>query len=303
MLFDFRLAINPIAGSELRKYPIIRDFGPQGHQKTFHRSEPKVDPYTMAIAGATQLSASMELNFYDQSYGKVFGIPAPLRNFSKTRTSTYARAGSDIKYSRVHIKGMDEKQPKDVWAFLTDTSTGTDVMTILFGGTWKKAGSYDLTEGPGFYRSLYGFENSTWATHIDQIDHEQGKIELGKHLIFPSLGLQVPNYADFAHSCKYEPYLKMHRGNGSLAELEHQGKEKYRYDGGDVVLRTASFGPTQGKLEMCARRRDVLDKNGDVVLKGLGDKLPVVAGMVMSHRYQAWSRGERKGCKGAFNNR
>ena len=88
----------------------------------------------------------------------------------------------------------------------------------------------------------------------------------------------------------------MHRGNGSNAELQRQGKERYRYDGGDVVLRTALFGLTQGKLEMCAWRRDMLDKNGNVILKGLGDELPVVAGLVISHRYQMWSRGERKGC-------
>ena len=66
---------------------------------------------------------------------------------------------------------------------------------------------------------------------------------IGEHLVFPSLGLQVPTFADFERSCKYEPYLKVHRGSDDVTEIERQGNEKYKYDSGDVVLRTASFGP------------------------------------------------------------
>ena len=115
------------------------------------------------------------------------------------------------------------------------------------------------------------------------------------------MGLQIPNFADFERSCKYELYLKVHRGSGDVTEIERQGNERYKYDGGDVVLRTASFGLTQGQLEMCARRRDVVDKNGEIVLQVLGDKLPVVIGLIASYRHEDWSQGKRKGCRGARN--
>ena len=93
----------------------------------------------------------------------------------------------------------------------------------------------------------------------------------------------------------------MHRGSGDLTGIERQGFEKYKYDGGDVVMRTAFFGLTQVKLGICARWRDVVDKKGDVVLKKLGDELPVVAGLIASHRYEGWLEGKRKGCEGARN--
>ncbi len=134
-----------------------------------------------------------------------------------------------------------------------------------------------------------------------QQGYEYGRFELAQHLILRDLGLRAPNFADFSSSCEYEPYLKMHRGNGSLAELEQQGREEYRYDGGDVVLRTASFGATQGKLKMCARWRDVLVKYGNVVLEGLGSRLPVVAGLIASYRYDGVRQEKRKGCRGFAN--
>lgn len=78
----------------------------------------------------------------------------------------------------------------------------------------------------------------------------------------------------------------MHCGSGSLAELDRLAKEKYREDDGDVVLRTATLGHTQGKLEVCARWKDVVDKDGTVLLQSLGEKLPVVAGFLASCRYE-----------------
>lgn len=131
---------NHVTGDELRVYPIIKDLGPQGHQKAFNNSASKVDPYTMAVADTTQRSASMELNFYDPSYSEVFGIPDPLRNFSRTRTSIYGQLESNFKYAYVHLKGMEERQPKDFWAQFSDTSTDPEILKILFGSTWEKDG-------------------------------------------------------------------------------------------------------------------------------------------------------------------
>ncbi|MCJ1458222.1 hypothetical protein MMC28_008593 [Mycoblastus sanguinarius] len=92
-----------------------------------------------------------------------------------------------------------------------------------------------------------------------------------------------------------------YRGNGSIAEIERQGKEKYNRDDGTVILRTVAFGPTQGKLEMCAMRRDVLYERGNVVLEGVGDKLPFAAGLMASYYYKGWAQGKRKGWKSHFN--
>lgn len=114
----------------------------------------------------------------------------------------------------------------------------------MFSGGWYESPDYTVNEEPGFYRVLYDWENTTWAAQIAQKFHENGTFLIGEHLVFPSLGLQIPNFADFERSCKYEPYLKVHRGSGDVAEIERQGNEKYRYDGGDIVLRRASFGLT-----------------------------------------------------------
>lgn len=62
-----------------------------------------------------------------------------------------------------------------------------------------------------------------------------------------------------------------------------------------MVLRTVAFGIKQRRLEICARRRDVVTDTG-VVLKGLGDKLPVVAGFLASVRYEGWKHGRQGSC-------
>jgi hypothetical protein len=208
----------------------------------------------------------------------------------------------------------DDQMDEDLWAKTTSPETRFDLKTMIFDSSWKDGTTFMASKDFRYYRTLYDFKNGIRATQINHLDYsfeahnatkgayqqryEHGRLELGQHLILRDLGLQVPNFADFSSSCEYEPYLKMHRGNGSLAELEQQGREEYRFDGGDLVLRTASFGATQGKLEMCARRGDVLIKYGNVVLEGLGSKLPVVARLIASYRYNGVRQEKRKGCRG-----
>ena len=293
---------NKVLGNGLRTYPIIRDLGPQPHNI---KSSPRVDPYTVALVTRLYKPANtpstLEQNFYDRSYREVFGIPEEKMGLFVNRGTTYTQTIDNVNYTRTHFKGMKEQNPDQVWEQMTNTQHGPSAFQIMFGGGWYESPDYTLDEEPGFYRVLYDWENTTWTTQIAQKFHENGTFLIGEHFVFPSLGLQIPNFADFGRSCKYEPYLKVHRGSGDVTEIERQGNEKYKYDSGDVVLRTASFGPTQGQLEMCARRRDVVDKNGEIVLQGLGDKLPVVAGLIASYRHEDWSQGKRKGCRGARN--
>ena len=245
--------------------------------------------------------STLELNFYDPSYREVFGIPEVNASRYVNRDTTYIEDGSEYQRTRTHFKGMKEPNPDQIWERMTGTQYGPTTYQKVFGGAWYESAPYTLDEEPGFYRVIYDWEATSWTTQIGQQVHENGTFLIGEHLIFPSLGLQVPNFADFERSCKYEPYLKVHRGSGDVTELQSQAKEKYKYDGGDIVLRTASFGLTQGPLEMCARRRDVVDERGEVVLQGLGDKLPVVAGLIASYRHEEWSLGKRKGCRGPRN--
>ena len=236
--------------------------------------------------------STLELNFYDPSYREVFGIPEVNASRYENRDTTYiedgSEDGSEYQRTRTHFKGMKEPNPDQIWE-------------RMIGGAWYMSAPYTLDEETGFYRVIYDWEATSWTTQIGERVHENGTFLIGEHLIFPSLGLQVPNFADFERSCKYEPYLKVHRGSGDVTELESQAKEKYKYDGGDIVLRTAAFGLTQGQLEMCARRRDVVDERGNVVLQGLGNKLPVFAGLITSYRHEEWSLGNRKGCRGPRN--
>lgn len=83
---------------------------------------------------------------------------------------------------------------------MTDTQHGPSAFHIMFGGGWYESPDYILKEEPGFYRVLYYWGNMTWNTQIVQKFHENGTFLIGEHLVFPSLGLQVPNFADFEQS-------------------------------------------------------------------------------------------------------
>lgn len=246
----------------------------------------------MAIASNStdESQTSVELNYYDNSLSGTFGIPS-LLPAPPLRTTTIQDTRIGMTVTQTHAKDTDELNPSELWKqkikkIFNDWGSDEDDKIIVV---------IDVNESPGFYRVIYNSILNTWSTQVDTQPQYNGTFVSDQHLIFPSLGLQVPNFIDFAKSCKYEPFLKMHRGTGALAEIEKQGNESYRHDGGDVVLRTVAFGIKQRKLEICARRRDVVTDKG-VVLKGLGDKLPVVAGFLASVRYEGWKHGRQGGC-------
>ncbi len=249
-------------------------------------------PYTMALASnlTDKSQTSVELNYYDNSLQKPFGITQTLHAPLPLRATTITDNRLGMTFTQTHAQDANEENPSELWkekikkVFMDWSNTEEDNVVAKI----------DVNESPGFYRVIYDSVRNTWSSQVDSQPQYNGTFTSDQHLIFPSLGLQVPNFIDFAKSCKYEPFLKMHRGTGTLAELEKQRKESYRYDSPDVVLRTVAFGIKQRKLEICARRRDVVTDKG--VLKGLGDKLPVVVGFLASVRYEGWKYGRQGVC-------
>ncbi len=244
----------------------------------------------MAVASndTDKSQSSMELNYYLNALNEVLGITQTPESPPPLRTTTITDARIDMSFTQVHAKDTNEVNPSELYRKRIGkifVSTIEDYLVVKI----------NVTESPGFYRVIYDNVRNTWATQIGAQPQYNGTFTSQQHLIFPSLGLQVPNFFDYARTCKLEPFLKMHRGTGALAEIERQGKESYRYDGGDVVLRTVAFGIKQRKLEICARRRDVVTSQG-IILKGLGDKLPVVAGLLASVRYLGDENGRQENC-------
>ncbi len=247
----------------------------------------------MAIASNStdKSQTSVELNYYDNPLNEILGITQTIQAPLPLRATTIDDNRIGMTIIQTHAKDTYELNPSELWkdkikkVFNSWGSDEEDNIVVKI----------DVHESPGFYRVIYDNVLNEWLTQVDSKPQYNGTFTSDQHLIFPSLGLQVPNFADFAKSCKYEPFLKMHRGTGAPSEIEIQGKESYRYDGGDVVLRTVALGIKQRRLEICARRRDVVTDMG-VVLKGLGDKLPVVAGFLASVRYEGWKHGRQGSC-------
>ena len=235
--------------------------------------------------------SSMELNYYWDALNEVLGITQTPETPPPLRITTITDARIDMSFTQVHAIDTNEVNPSELYRkrirkiFESGDSTIDDSLIVKI----------NVTESPGFYRVVYDNVHNTWSSQVGAQPQYNGTFTSQQHLIFPSLGLQVPNFFDYARTCKLEPFLKMHRGTGALAEIEMQGKESYRHDGGDVVLRSVAYGIKQRKLEICARRRDIVTDQG-VVLKGLGDKLPVVAGFLANMRYLGSANGRQENC-------
>ncbi|KAI9700327.1 MAG: hypothetical protein M1836_002342 [Candelina mexicana] len=143
----------------------------------------------------------------------------------------------------------------------------------------------------------YDFVNGHWSTTLDGTLQRNGSfVHSYKDLILPELGLQIPDFADFERNCIYEPFVKVHRGSGDATELDRQRGEKFTHNNDDIVLRTASFGWSQGALNICAQKESTVSENGVILRKGLGDDLPVVAGLIATLRYDGFMRKTRRLC-------
>lgn len=243
-------------------------------------------------------TTSFNLNYYKPSLRPTFGIPSghKVANFSNRRSTIYTVPKQNFKYTDADHSETGNRFNKQIGRPVPE---GVDA----FLSTLISLANVNVEEEKGVYGVDYDWENGTWSSRIDSQPEHNGTFSIGpQHLILPSLGLQIPNFALFARSCKYEPFLKTHRGNGNLKDIETQGEEKYRHNSKDVVLRTAAFGMKQDGLEICARRRDILDKDGGLVTKGLGPEVHVVAGLIASYRWREWNLGRRKGCRGSMLN-
>ncbi len=213
--------------------------------------------YTMAVASNRMKDSqtSVELNYYDDSLKDFFAINTPLQASLPSRITTIIDLRIGMTLIQSHTKDTNEINPSNIWqrsimkVFKKWDDDFEDALIINF----------NVDASVGFYCVIYDRASENWTSQVDSQRQDSGKF------IFGSLGLQVPNSVDFSR-CKFEPFLKMYRGIGSYEELEKQGGKNYRSNEG-VVLRTAAFGITQRKLEICARRKDVITDKG-VVLKG-----------------------------------
>ena len=156
-----------------------------------------------------------------------------------------------------------------------------------------------MTENPGLYRVLYDWQAGTWSTQvyppapspsITLSNGTFGATNIGDRdfFVFPSLDLHIPEFQRFNRSCKYEPFIKVHKLSDAGDETREQqmqrhAKMKYKADDGSVVMRARSPGLTQGRMELCAKRRE------------MKEALEVVAGIVAGVRWGAYDR--RRGCK------
>ena len=59
------------------------------------------------------------------------------------------------------------------------------------------------------------------------------------------------------------------------------------------MLRSTAYGERHNALRLCARREDVYGNGGELRLKGLGESLPVVAGVLAVERWRADKKGGR----------
>lgn len=150
-----------------------------------------------------------------------------------------------------------------------------------------------------FYHILYNWDLQTWTSYFGRQGHDAGSFFLidDQHLVFPDLGLQIPYFVRGVQRRAFEPYLKAHRipisqiGNSTLLGL--QARETNWADNGDVVLRSIAYGGRQNALRLCGRREDVYGNGGELRLKGLGESLPVVAGVLAVERWRADKKGGR----------
>lgn len=260
------------------------------------------------------LRTSFELNYFELSYRKTFGIPSDIRQTVGPRKTIYTNTATNRTYIRTQSQLVSDPHLATKIAATQDVEYDDDFIP---------SADDVVEESPGSYRVLYDWTDNFWNTKIGRQTHTDGNfISVGKHLILPSLGLRIPNFADFEASCKLEPFLKVHRSSAdrayikdtfgmnltqmesligeTKAALDRLGRERYRDDvHGTVILRTVAPGVIQDALEVCAQRRDVV-KDGKVVLEGLGESLPVVVGLLASTRYSGWEAEKRGSCKGVW---
>ncbi|KAL9129708.1 MAG: hypothetical protein Q9217_001911 [Psora testacea] len=235
---------------------------------------PAVPSYTAAINHNLNANVtSLEFSFYSQSLSQALGIPP--------RLSEAVLAERKTPYRGQRFYGgtvRREDDPKH-----TTSNKRTD-------SAFEKE--------PGFYRILYDWEHGEWTTQVAGETQRNGSFSIGhrdlvfRDLVFADLHLWVPNFALFARSCKYDPFLQIFRTDNQAASNINT-----------PVLRTTAPGGTQKDLEICAQRQDVIDPNGAVLMRGLEGDLPVVAGLVAAWRYREWNAGRRKGCKGRWLNK
>lgn len=259
----------------------------------------------MAITSRSNTTTAFELNYYDDSMQDLFGISKDLGLYSVGRQTTYWSDLDRATYNLTYTKDLDRIQVAVEPTESMNNHTGSYTLFTYHPldspyppyrlAIKPRRSDQPVKESLGYYRVVYDWQKSTWTTEIAGFKHKTGSFQEGQHLYLPSLDLQIPNVADYADNCHYEPFLRMFRGNSSIGQLENQGNRTFRNNRG-VVLRTAAFGIEQGELQMCAQRRDVLTENGELVLKGLGPNLPVVVGMLASLRYNGWKAGKRGDC-------
>ena len=256
--------------------------------------------------GQSVTTTAVELNYYDDSMSSLFGILSELGPYFVSRQTTYL-SDAGVAYNVTHTKDLERIQVADDLAPWTDTRN-TSAGQLIYHQIGLPYQSYrfpikaskddkSIYESPGYYRVVYNWRDSTWTQETAGATSRNGSFTENQHLCFPSLDLQVPNFADYAQHCVYEPFLRMYRGDGSIEQLEEQGNRTFPDKGGDMVLRTVAFGIEQGALQICAQRRDRLGVHGEVVLKGLGADLPVVVGLLASLRYNGWKAGTRGDCE------
>ena len=276
-------------------YPIITDL-----------QEPQ-SRYAMAInVDLSVATSAFELNYYDDSMSSLFGIFPELGPYFVSRYTTYLSDHGGMAYNVTHTKDMKRIQIAEDPNHRTNTHDQySDLFTYhRIGVPYNsyrfpiKAGKDDVIihESPGYYRVIYNWHDGIWTEEVAGTTSRTGSFNENQHLYLPFLNLQVPNFADYAHHCVYEPFLKMYRGDGSTEQLEQQGNRTFADQGRDLVLRTAAFGIEQGELQICAQRRDKVGVHGEVVLEGLGADLPLVVGLLASLRYNGWKAGKRGDC-------
>jgi len=105
------------------------------------------------------------------------------------------------------------------------------------------------TDAPNPTASTATIKNGSWsATSFSN-----------RHVLFPELGLQIPNLYFFLRDCKYQPFMTVLRtDNMTEQQIKEQSDEKWSPKSSpNVVMRTASFGRGGTRnLEVCARNVD-----------------------------------------------
>ncbi|KAI9677394.1 MAG: Transcriptional repressor NF-X1 [Caeruleum heppii] len=153
---------------------------------------------------------------------------------------------------------------------------------------------------PHFSALDFDLAAQTWSTSLHDTPLHNGTFLLRPHLILPELGLQAPDFgALFLKDCVFDPYVKVHRGIHTPAELLAQAHQRFTHNDDAVVVRTAAFGWSADILQVCAKRQGSL--RGDGEGEGETDMLDaglVVAGLIAVLRIEGQKDGWRELCEG-----